>query len=85
MTKQISRFCSFTWVKLTENGTSASVFTTHTGVNLILDTDFKHMLKNQNDDKDDLRLFSIVIFVVESDSGVKWSLEMVPLGKKREF
>ena len=57
----------------------------HTGVNLILDTDFKHMLKNQNDDKDDLRLFSIVIFVVESDSGVKWSLEMVPWGKKRGF
>ena len=54
-------------------------------MNLILDTDFKHMLKNQNDDKDDLRLFSIVIFVVESDSGVKWSLEMVPWGKKRGF
>ena len=31
------------------------------------------MLKNQIDDKDDLRLFSIDIFVVESDSGVKWS------------
>ena len=57
----------------------------HIGVNLLLDTDFKHMLKNQNDDKDDLRLFSIVIFVVESDSGVKWSLEMVPWGKKGKF
>ena len=44
-------------------------------MNLILDTDFKHMLKNQFDDKGDLRLFSIVIFVVESDSGVKWFLE----------
>ena len=57
----------------------------HTGVNLIPDTDFKHMIKNQNDDKDDLRLFSIVIFVVESYSGVKWSLEMVPWGKKGDF
>ena len=57
----------------------------HTGVNLILDTNFKHMLKNQNDDKDDLRLFSIVIFGVKSDSGVKWSLEMVPWGKKGDF
>ena len=47
-------------------------------MNLILDTDFKHMLKNQKDDKDDLRLFSIVIFVVESNFGVKWSLKMVP-------
>ena len=57
----------------------------HIGAILLLDTDFKHMLKIQNDDKDDLRLFSIVIFSVESDSGVKWSLEMVPLGKKRGF
>ena len=41
--------------------------------------------KNQNDDKDDLTLFSIVIFAVESNSGVKWSLEMVPWGKKGDF
>ena len=46
----------------------------HTGVNLILDTDFKHMLKNQNDDKDDLRHFSIVNFAVESEFEVKWTL-----------
>ena len=54
-------------------------------MNLILDTDFKHMLKHQNDDKYDVRLFSIVIFVVESDSGVKWFQEMVPGGQNRGF
>ena len=41
----------------------------HIGANLIPDSVFKPMSKNQNNDY--LRLFSIVFFAVESDSGVK--------------
>ena len=55
----------------------------HIGANLIPDSVFKPMSKNQNDDNDYLRLFSIVFFAVESDSGVKWSLKLV-LGPKKE-
>ena len=51
--------------------------TWHIGANLIPDSVFKPMSKNQNDDNDYLRLFSIVFFAVESDSGVKWSLKLV--------
>ena len=48
---------------------SSYFINTHcTGMNLFLDTDLKSMLKDQSNDKDDLN--SIVIFVVESDSGV---------------
>ena len=43
------------------------------------------MSKYQNDDNDYLRLFSIVFFAVESDSGVKWSLKMGPGAKKEDF
>ena len=57
--------------------------TMHIGANLIPDSVFKPMSKNQNDDNDYLRLFSIVFFAVESDSGVKWSLKLV-LGPKKE-
>ena len=62
-----------------------SKFPVHTGVNLILDAGFKPMLKILNADKDYLTLFSIVIFAVESDSGVKESLEMVPWDKNGDF
>ena len=55
----------------------------HIGANLIPDSVFKPMSKNQNDDNDYLRLFSIVFFAVESDSGVKWSLKLVQGPKKR--
>ena len=41
--------------------------------------------KNQNDDNDYLRLFSIVFFAVESDSGVKWSLKLVQGPKKEDL
>ena len=57
----------------------------HIGANLIPDSVFKPMSKNQNDDNDYLRLFSIVFFAVESDSGVKWSLKMGPGAKKVDF
>ena len=43
------------------------------------------MSKNQNDDNDYLRLFSIVYFAVESDSGVKWSPKMGPEVKKDDL
>ena len=43
------------------------------------------MSKNQNDDNDYLRLFFIVFFAVESDSGVKWSIKMGPGAKKEDF
>ena len=57
----------------------------HIGANLIPDSVFKPMSKNQNDDNDYSRLFSIVFFAVESDSGVKWSLKMGPGAKKEDF
>ena len=43
------------------------------------------ILKMLNADKDYLRLFPIVTFVVESDSGVKCSLEMGQGGQKGDF
>ena len=43
------------------------------------------ILKILNADKDYLRLFPIVTFVVESDSGVKCSLEMLQGGQKGDF
>ena len=58
---------------------------THIGANLIPDSVFKPMSKNQNDDNDYLRLFSIVFFAVESDSGVKWSLKLVQGPKKEDL
>ena len=57
----------------------------HIGANLIPDSVFKPMSKNQNDDNDYLRLFSIVFFAVESDSGVKWSLKLVQGPKKEDL
>ena len=57
----------------------------HIGANLIPDSVFKPMSKNQNDDNDCLRLFSIVFFAVESDSGVKWSLKLVKRPKKEDL
>ena len=60
-------------------------FDTHIGANLIPDSVFKPMSKNQNDDNDYLRLFSIVFFAVESDSGVKWSLKLVQGPKKEDL
>ena len=57
----------------------------HIGANLIPDSVFKPMWKNQNDDNDYLRLFSIVFFAVESDSGVKWSLKFVQGPKKEDL
>ena len=64
---------------------SASGNLTHIGANLIPDSVFKPMSKNQNDDNDYLRLFSIVFFAVESDSSVKWSLKMGSGAKKEDF
>ena len=60
-------------------------FRMHIGANLIPDSVFKPMSKNQNDDNDYLRLFSIVFFAVESDSGVKWSLKLVQGPKKEDL
>ena len=57
----------------------------HIGANLIPDSVLKPMSKNQNDDIDYLRLFSIVFFTVESNSGVKWSLKMGSGAKKGDF
>ena len=45
----------------------------------------KPMSKNQNDDNDYLRLFSIVFSAVESDSGVKWSLKLAHGPKKEDL
>ena len=61
------------------------IITFHIGANLIPDSVFKPMSKNQNDDNDYLRLFSIVFFAVESDSGVKWSLKLVQGPKKEDL
>ena len=44
-----------------------------------------HFIKNYNDDRNVLRLFSIVIFAMESESDVKWTLEVVPIGQKNGF
>ena len=68
------------WILTTSNTATHSI---HIGANLIPDSVFKPMSKNQNDDNDYLRLFSIVFFAVESDSGVKWSLKLVQGPKKR--
>ena len=57
----------------------------HIGANLIPDSVLKPMSKNQNDNNDYLRLFSIIFFALESDSGVKWSLKMGPGAKKEDF
>ena len=46
--------------------------------NLLPESDFKLMLKNKNDGKNYMRVFSIVIFDIESGSGVKWSQEILP-------
>ena len=61
------------------------LYVAHIGANLIPDSVFKPMSKNQNDDNDYLRLFSIVFFAVESDSGVKWSLKLVQGPKKEDL
>ena len=61
------------------------LFILHIVANLIPDSVFKPMSKNQNDDNDYLRLFSIVFFAVESDSGVKWSLKLVQGPKKEDL
>ena len=55
------------------------------GANLIHKAYFEHMLKNWNGDKNVLRLFSIVIFAIEFDYDVKWTLKVVPVGQKKRL
>ena len=49
--------------------------TSHIGANFLHEAFSKHTSKNENDCRNILRLISIVIFGVESNSGVKLQIE----------